>query len=127
MLNDSPQPHVPLMFGLLNTNSLDSFDSTKSISVPASELYSVLAGLSNAMLSWYELTQQRQLRFLVDEDLDAILDHLLIQLVCWQKSTQNAALDLHRTTFCPEWLTFLAGIVQRVGQTIASSLPYAHL
>lgn len=34
MLKLSPQPHVPLMFGLLKTNSLDSFDSTKSISVP---------------------------------------------------------------------------------------------
>lgn len=34
MLKLSPQPHVPLMLGLLKTNSLDSFDSTKSISVP---------------------------------------------------------------------------------------------
>lgn len=34
MLKLSPQPHVPLMLGLLNTNSLDSFVSTKSISVP---------------------------------------------------------------------------------------------
>lgn len=34
MLKLSPQPHVPLMLGLLKTNSLDNFDSTKSISVP---------------------------------------------------------------------------------------------
>lgn len=34
MLKLSPQPHVPLMLGLLKTNSLDSLDSTKSISVP---------------------------------------------------------------------------------------------
>lgn len=34
MLKLSPQPHVPLMLGLLKTNSQDSFDSTKSISVP---------------------------------------------------------------------------------------------
>ena len=34
ILKLSPQPHVPLMLGLLKTNSLDSFDSTKSISVP---------------------------------------------------------------------------------------------
>lgn len=34
MLKLSPQPHVPLMLGLLKTNSLESFDSTKSISVP---------------------------------------------------------------------------------------------
>jgi len=27
MLKDSPQPHVPVMFGLLNTNSLASLDS----------------------------------------------------------------------------------------------------
>lgn len=33
-LKDSPHPHVPLMLGLLNTNSDASFDSTKSISVP---------------------------------------------------------------------------------------------
>lgn len=36
MLKLSPQPHVPLMLGLLKTNSLESFDSTKSISVPSS-------------------------------------------------------------------------------------------
>lgn len=30
----SPQPHIPLMLGLLNMNSLVSFVSTKSISVP---------------------------------------------------------------------------------------------
>lgn len=30
----SPQPHIPLMLGLLNMNSLLSFVSTKSISVP---------------------------------------------------------------------------------------------
>ena len=36
MLKLSPQPHVPLMFGLLNTNSLDNLSSTKSISVPNS-------------------------------------------------------------------------------------------
>lgn len=36
ILKLSPQPHVPLMLGLLKTNSLDSFDSTKSISVPSS-------------------------------------------------------------------------------------------
>lgn len=30
----SPQPHIPLMLGLLNMNSLFSFVSTKSISVP---------------------------------------------------------------------------------------------
>lgn len=35
MLKLSPQPHVPLMLGLLKTNSLDSLDSTKSISVPS--------------------------------------------------------------------------------------------
>lgn len=34
MLKLSPHPHVPLMLGLLKTNSVDSFDSTKSISVP---------------------------------------------------------------------------------------------
>lgn len=34
MLKDSPQPHVPFMFGLLNTNSAESLSSTKSISVP---------------------------------------------------------------------------------------------
>lgn len=28
MLKLSPQPHVPLMFGLLKTNSLDSLSST---------------------------------------------------------------------------------------------------
>lgn len=33
-LNDSPQPQVPFMFGLLNTNSDDNLFSTKSISVP---------------------------------------------------------------------------------------------
>ena len=32
--NDSPQPQVPEIFGLLNTNSEDNFDSMKSISVP---------------------------------------------------------------------------------------------
>ncbi|TNN66557.1 hypothetical protein EYF80_023243 [Liparis tanakae] len=31
----SDNPHVPLMLGLLKTNSLDSMDSTKSISVPS--------------------------------------------------------------------------------------------
>ena len=31
---DSPQPQVPLIFGLLNTNSEDNFVSMKSISVP---------------------------------------------------------------------------------------------
>jgi len=35
MLKLSPQPHVLLMLGLLKTNSLDSMDSTKSISVPS--------------------------------------------------------------------------------------------
>lgn len=37
MLKLSPQPHVPLMLGLLNTNSLESFVSTKSISVPSKD------------------------------------------------------------------------------------------
>ena len=32
--NDSPHPQVPVIFGLLNTNSDASFDSMKSISVP---------------------------------------------------------------------------------------------
>ena len=32
--NDSPHPQVPVIFGLLNTNSEASFDSMKSISVP---------------------------------------------------------------------------------------------
>ena len=32
--NDSPQPQVPEIFGLLNTNSEDNFVSMKSISVP---------------------------------------------------------------------------------------------
>ena len=36
ILKLSPQPHVPLMLGLLKTNSLESLDSTKSISVPKS-------------------------------------------------------------------------------------------
>lgn len=36
-LNDSPHPHVPLIFGLLKTNSADSLFSTKSISVPRSD------------------------------------------------------------------------------------------
>lgn len=36
-LNDSPHPHVPLIFGLLNTNSADKLFSTKSISVPSSD------------------------------------------------------------------------------------------
>ena len=31
---DSPQPQVPVIFGLLNTNSEDNFVSMKSISVP---------------------------------------------------------------------------------------------
>ncbi len=34
--NDSPQPQVPEMLGLLKTNSDANFDSTKSISVPKS-------------------------------------------------------------------------------------------
>lgn len=34
MLKLSPQPHVPLIFGLLNTNSADNFVSIKSISLP---------------------------------------------------------------------------------------------
>lgn len=34
MLKLSPQPHVPLMLGLLNTNSAANLLSTKSISVP---------------------------------------------------------------------------------------------
>lgn len=37
ILNDSPQPHVPFIFGLLNTNSADSLSSTKSISVPGNK------------------------------------------------------------------------------------------
>ena len=35
--NDSPQPQVPVIFGLLKTNSEDNFDSMKSISVPGKE------------------------------------------------------------------------------------------
>lgn len=38
ILKDSPQPQVPLMFGLLKTNSADSLSSTKSISVPVMKL-----------------------------------------------------------------------------------------
>lgn len=34
MLKDSPQPQVPFILGLLNTNSAESLFSTKSISVP---------------------------------------------------------------------------------------------
>jgi len=38
MLKLSPQPHVPLMFGLLKTNSLESLSFTKSISVPSKDI-----------------------------------------------------------------------------------------
>lgn len=54
MLKLSPQPHVPLMLGLLKTNSLESFDSTKSISVPRR--------VSWAFFSINTLTPARQCR-----------------------------------------------------------------
>lgn len=56
MLKLSPQPHVPLMLGLLNTNSLESFVSTKSISVPSS--------VSWAFFSMNTLTPGESMTFL---------------------------------------------------------------
>ena len=72
---DSPQPHVPLIFGLLKTNSEASLE-TKSIESEAQTYIQERVIL--ALLKVHLRAKDGELGFLVNEDGHPILVHNLI-------------------------------------------------
>lgn len=111
MLKLSPQPQVPLMLGLLKMNSLASFDSTKSISVPSR--------VSWAFFSMNTLTPARR------AEAEA---SLLRPFPCSAHAHDISVPTKARLTVLQHLLVrlpFLLGVVQGVGHSVtaASSHP----